>query len=176
MLTSVVNCCQNVAQCWQWMSNVDCRVWSEKRLEPCRKSLQRLSDIALWERNEKLFWKLDNRIWEKTNGARRSPLFIYWLSRKRALCVICMQSNTGQSNSTSQMREASSERRNSYVVLVFCVQDRCCLRPHKQMFQPKASNLSASSFKRPDRYPWEVGGQSPISSDRLTPYQQRQVF
>ena len=29
-----------------WMSNVECRVWSEKRLEPCQKSLQRLSDIA----------------------------------------------------------------------------------------------------------------------------------
>ena len=35
------------------MSNVECRRWSEKRLEPCQKSLQRLSDVALCARKGK---------------------------------------------------------------------------------------------------------------------------
>ena len=81
------------------MSNVECREWSEKRLEPCQKSLQRLSDIALWgEKKEK--GKRKNE-WQsdmgENNGAHRNPLCTYWLSRKRALCVTCEQSKTGQS-------------------------------------------------------------------------------
>ena len=48
------------------MSNVECREWSEKRLEPCQKSLQRLSDIALWgEKKDKM---KGNQIWEKITG------------------------------------------------------------------------------------------------------------
>ena len=44
-----------------------------KRLEPCQKSLQRLSDIALWgEKKEK--WKIKgNQIWEKITAHTEIP-------------------------------------------------------------------------------------------------------
>ena len=80
-------------------SNVEWREWSEKRLEPRQKSLQRLSDIALWgEKKEKGKRKMKgNQIWEKITAHTVIPSVTYWLSRKRALCVTCEQSKTGQS-------------------------------------------------------------------------------
>ena len=65
------------------MSNVvECREWSETRFEPCQKSLQRLSDIALsGKKKEK--GKMKSSAREKNegqsdmgenNGAHRNPL------------------------------------------------------------------------------------------------------
>ena len=91
------------------MSNVECRVWSEKRLEPCQKSLQRLSDIALCARKGKKRKIKGNQIWEKITAQTENSLITYWLSRKRALCVTCKKSDPAETN----LSRASRVRQDS---------------------------------------------------------------
>ena len=73
------------------MSNVECRMSNvvRKRLEPCQKSLQRLSDIALCARKGKKKKMGGNQICEKITAQTENSLITYWLSRKRALCATC---------------------------------------------------------------------------------------
>ena len=75
------------------MSNV-----VRKRLEPCQKSLQRLSDIALCARKGKKRKMKGNQIWEKITAQTENSLITYWLSRKRALCATCKKSDPAETN------------------------------------------------------------------------------
>ena len=82
------------------MSNVECRMSNvvRKRLEPCQKSLQRLSDIALCARKGKKRKMKGNQIWEKITAHTENSLITYWLSRKRALCATCKKSDPAETN------------------------------------------------------------------------------
>ena len=107
---------------------VECRMsrMVRKRLEPCQKSLQRLSDIALWERKRKKENEGQSDMGEN-NGAHRNPLCTHWFSKKRALCHVRTEQNRTV-NSTALIRKISFESGKSCVVLVFCVQGRSCPR------------------------------------------------
>ena len=142
------------------MSNAECRVWYEKRLEQCynvNQSLQRLYDIALLKedvpKNEKNTCRHERKASEKKRSPPVSSLYLLLVKQERsALCHVHTEQYRTV-HSTSQMRKASSDCGNYCAVLVFCVQGRSCPRLHKQYCQPKKSNLSAPSFKRSDRDP-----------------------
>ena len=93
------------------MSNVECRMSNvvRKRLEPCQKSLQRLSDIALCARKGKKRKMKGNQIWEKITAHTENSLITYWLSRKRALCATCKKSDPAETN----LSRASRVRQDS---------------------------------------------------------------
>ena len=89
---------QNVAR---RMSNVECRMSKmvRKRLEPCQKSLQRLSDVALCARKGEEKRKMKgNQICEKITAQTEDSLITYCLSRKRALCATCKKSDPAETN------------------------------------------------------------------------------
>ena len=73
-------------------SKVESRMWSEKRLKPCQKSLQRLSDLALVIEMKR--GKLGQSDIREADGGNRLHLYTRWLSRKRALCNDRRQRNT----------------------------------------------------------------------------------
>ena len=91
--------------------NVECRRSNvvRKRLEPCQKSLQRLSDIALCARKGKKRKMKGNQIWEKIAAHTENSLITYWLSRKRALCATCKKSDPAETN----LSRASRVRQDS---------------------------------------------------------------
>ena len=93
------------------MSNVECQMSNvvRKRLEPCQKSLQRLSDIALCARKGKGRKIKGNQIWEKITAQTENSLITYWLSRKRALCATCKKSDPAETN----LSRASRVRQDS---------------------------------------------------------------
>ena len=57
-------------------SKVESRMWSEKRLKPCQKSLQRLSDLALVIEMKR--GKLGQSDMRETDGANRCYLCTCW--------------------------------------------------------------------------------------------------
>ena len=93
------------------MSNVECRMSKvvRKRLEPCQKSLQRLSDVALCARKGKKGKMKGNQICEKITAHTENSLITYWLSRKRALCATCKKSDPAETN----LSRASRVRQDS---------------------------------------------------------------
>ena len=90
---------------------VECRMSNvvRKRLEPCQKSLQRLSDIALCARKGKKRKMKGNQICEKMTAQTENFLITYWLSRKRALCATCKKSDPAETN----LSRASRVRQDS---------------------------------------------------------------
>ena len=70
------------------MSNVECREWSEKRLEPCQKSLQRLSDIALCARKEKKENEGQSDMGENNGAYRKFPHYLLVKQETSPLCHV----------------------------------------------------------------------------------------
>ena len=91
------------------MSNV-----VRKRLEPCQKSLQRLSDIALCARKGKRKMK-GNQIWEKISAHTENSPCTYWFSRKRALCVTCKKADPTETNVSRANRAKQDSQLNNVV-------------------------------------------------------------
>ena len=83
------------------MSNVECRMSRMVRKTPWTPS--KVPSAPFWyspvgrEKGKRKRKNEGQSDMGENNGAHRNPLCTYWLSRKRALCVTCEQSKTGQS-------------------------------------------------------------------------------
>ena len=121
------------------MSNVECREWSEKRLEPCQRSLRRLPDIALWgEKKEKGKMK-GNQIWEKITAHTEISSVPTGYAGKRALCVTA--------NKTPHSKGKYHLKVEILVLCSYFALKVAIVPGERWSCQPKTSNLHASFSK-----------------------------